>query len=118
MEKDLKILEENLRNLQTDQVDGKEQEMSNIDNLKKHVDEVGEKIRQLEGISNQNADVINTFTVNHITYNEKFDKVNYCHLNQSSCSKRFYVAFLNHQTWFKVLKFLNINGNQGTYNIM
>ena len=77
LENDVKTLEENLRNLQSDQVDGMEHGAADIENLKKHVDEVGEKIRQLEGINNQNADVINKFTVNHITYNEKFDKVMY-----------------------------------------
>jgi hypothetical protein len=76
LENDLRIAEENLRNLQTDHVDGKEKELSDIEGLRNHVNEVGEKVRQLEGISNQNADVINSFTINHITYNEKFDKVN------------------------------------------
>ena len=75
MENDLKTLEENMKNLHTDHVDGKEQEIADFGNLKKHVDEVGEKVRQLEGISNQNADVINSFTINHIAYNKNFDKV-------------------------------------------
>jgi hypothetical protein len=56
-------------------VDGRDKEMADMDTLKKHIGEVGEKIRQLEGISNENADVINKFTITHITYNEKFDKV-------------------------------------------
>ena len=64
-----------MKNLQSDHVDGKERELADIDTLKRNIDEVGEKVRQLEGISNQNADVINTFTINHITYNERFNKV-------------------------------------------
>ena len=75
LENDVKIIEENLRNLTTDQIDGKEKELTEIESLKKQVDEVDDKVKQLEGISDKNADSITNLNINNIAFNERFDKV-------------------------------------------
>merc|ERR1712045_234750 len=38
-------------------------------------DKIKEKIRQLEGVNNENAEVINKFTVTHITFESKVDEL-------------------------------------------
>lgn len=53
--------------------------LDNLTNETKDLDEdqdkIKEMIRQLEGVSNDNAEVINNFTIQHIVYNDKLDKL-------------------------------------------
>ena len=38
-------------------------------------DKIKEKIRQLEGVNNENAEVINKFTITHLTFESKVDEL-------------------------------------------
>jgi hypothetical protein len=52
-----------------------------MDKLKDNLDHLKEKMKELEGLSSNNADVINKFTVDHIKYEEKFDMLEDSALN-------------------------------------
>ena len=52
---------------------GSEHAKGQTDKLELAIGGLSEKLKQLEGISNENAEVINQFTINHLTFEEKID---------------------------------------------
>ena len=47
----------------------------NAHDIQDENEKIKEQIKQLEGVSNDNAEVINKFTISHNTFEDKFDKL-------------------------------------------
>ena len=62
---DIKI--ENVRTSESAQMKGQTEKFEDA------IDGLAEKLKKLEGVSNENAEVINQFTINHLTFEEKMD---------------------------------------------
>ena len=102
------------QDLLSEKVNGKLQTL-NDDAQEIHEDneKIKEQIKQLEGVSNDNAEVINKFTIAHITFEDKFEKLEkeaddmleQMDKMQEKVKVIVYLPtfFINYSTWYLIL---------------